>query len=128
MLLPNSAICRGVDALPAPVHARGMRCPVTAARVTVRDIAPELNREKLGAVQIVAQVATEQLTAGADWRPAAAAVLADLFPRGWVYRGGRHLAQHASPPRNRLDRSRQPKEGHGQAGPLLCTIAEGGVL
>ena len=58
---------------------------------------------------------------GPDWRHYYQRTLKRLFPNGWIYRGGHHLAVHASPP---PDRRRSWQEPPGVAGQCLFRICE----
>lgn len=58
---------------------------------------------------------------GYDWRRYYAKLLDRLFPSGWVYRGGHHLAVHASPPAQ--PRLCRPAPG-AEAGRRLFAIVE----
>lgn len=49
-----------------------------------------------------------------DWRAFAVRYLRRVLPNAWIYRGGRHLAIHASPPRHR----------EAEAGACLARIIE----
>lgn len=61
--------------------------------------------------------------AGRDWRFFYEKLLQRMFPAGWIYCGGHHLAAHASPPPNpRVSRMDDPVAG--QAGRCLFRIIE----
>jgi hypothetical protein len=61
-----------------------------------------------------------------DWRCAYQKWALRLFPNAWVYRGGHHIAVHASPPKDRSKcwQLAQPGDHHGQAGHCLFRIVE----
>ena len=56
-----------------------------------------------------------------DWRSYYEKLMRKLFPNGWVYRGGHHVAVHASPP---AQPKRSWSEPDGRAGRLLFIIKE----
>lgn len=55
-----------------------------------------------------------------DWRQMLAKFMRRLFPRGWVYLGGSHIAIHSSPP----EPTPNPKTSRTEAGMLLFRIIE----
>lgn len=58
---------------------------------------------------------------GHDWRHFYERLMAKLFPHAWIYRGGHHLAVHASPP---PEPERCWGEPGGSAGRCLFRILE----
>lgn len=57
-----------------------------------------------------------------DWRYSYARMMKRIFPNAWIYRGGHHLAIHASPPPNR--QARRWEDGGCEAGRCLMRICE----
>lgn len=48
----------------------------------------------------------------ADWRDLLPRFVSRMFPHAWIYRGGRHIAVHASPPRkDEFGRVQDPEAG-----------------
>ena len=59
------------------------------------------------------------------WQQTAGRYLLRLFPKAWIYRGGRHVAVHAFGPRSgRPDRYGRRPDWDGQAGPCLFRVIE----
>lgn len=59
-----------------------------------------------------------------DWRGYYAKLAQKFFPNAWVYRGGRHIAVHASPPAEPRRISRHQVAPGGEAGRCLFRIIE----
>lgn len=98
------------------------------------DICPELDADLLCKIQaavrnvkVDSSSGLRPLTNGSrtlprDWRRVYEHWAMRLFPHGWVYCGGRHIAVHASPP---PDRSKSwTLTGDGAAGRCLFRIIE----
>lgn len=66
--------------------------------VEIADLSPQIAPDIEAKVRAVAAASSVAFQAGTNWSPAAIQALRDIFPKGWIYRGGSHLAQHASPP------------------------------
>lgn len=57
---------------------------------------------------------------GKDWRHFYEKLLAKVFPHAWIYRGGHHIAVHASPPTP----GKCWSEPGGEAGRCLFRVLE----
>lgn len=95
--------------------------------VIVDEVDPTVGADLLTKANAVAEACTVEFQQGRDWRPLAVRLLAQFLPSGWAYRGGSHVAAHASPPFQLKDRHGNPKPGHGQAGRRLFILAESRV-
>lgn len=75
------------------------------------------------AVRLVPLEVPDKKRAGlirADWRDLLPRFLQRVFPHAWIYRGGHHIAIHASPPRP----SHNPKLHQPEAGACLFRVIE----
>jgi hypothetical protein len=70
-------------------------------KLALVDLEPTLGPELVAAFETVAASPRERvqgLRIRHDWRDVGVRFLQKKFPKLWIYRGGRHLAIHASPP------------------------------
>lgn len=95
--------------------------------LAVTDLDPALNADMVAVFETVARSPRERtrgLRVLHDWRDVAVRYLRRKFPHFWIYRGGRHIAVHASPPepvRHRLKIGESPWR---EAGRCLARIIE----
>lgn len=97
-------------------------------KLAVVDLEPTLGPELVAIFDYIAsspRSRSTNLRVFWDWRRCACRYLRRKLPQFWIYRGGSHIAIHASPPRPiNLDRLGQPKPGHHEAGRCLARIVE----
>ena len=89
--------------------------------IMLADLDRELTQDIVSRVLQIAAAATANANAKRDWRPDAEKALAQVFPNGWTYRGGSHVALHASPPK---DPRRGMAQDEGRAGQRLLMLVE----
>jgi hypothetical protein len=93
--------------------------------IVIAELSDALAPDLLNKIQAVADSSSELFRKGHDWKPHANFALIRLFPRGWTYTGGKHIAQHASPPAKRkFTRYGKPVATSCEAGNRLFILAE----
>lgn len=100
---------------------------ISKPKLAVVDLDPHLNSEICAAFEKVAASARERVVGVMlvyDWRDVAVRYLRRRFPQFWIYRGGRHIAIHASPPPEARG-GRTGRDDH-EAGRCLARITEAG--
>ncbi len=96
-------------------------------KLAVVDLEPTLNRDIVTVLDSVAASPRERvkgLRLRHDWRAVACRYLSRKFPGFWIYRGGRHIAVHASPPKPERHDLKIGEQQDNEAGRCLARIIE----
>lgn len=92
--------------------------------VDVQEPMDDTLRRKLQAVADNPRERVRGLLLVWDWRDVAVRHLRRRFPQFWIYRGGRHIAIHASPPPEPYWTERGGRVERAEAGACLARIIE----